>query len=228
MSAARPSWPTPPSTRRGSPRPGPAPTRARSWPRCTLPIFEGGGDHPGNPFIIGSGGDALLCRYKAGRRRLDARDQLTLESAGVFRHYHACLMRTLLVGEVAARQRALHAACAEALAACEAKLQPGTSMGEVLDAHAPAFDGHGLGAHRLNACGYLARRGLIGPSWMDWPMFSSRQPGRALGPDMVFFLHMILMDSEAGLGDDPGRAPRPITERGAEPLSRAPLDLIVR
>ncbi len=36
-------------------------------------IFEGGGDYPGNPFIIGSGRDALLCRYKSGRRRLDAR-----------------------------------------------------------------------------------------------------------------------------------------------------------
>ena len=46
-------------------------------------IFRGGGDYPGNPFIIGSGRDALLCRYKSGRRRLDARDQLTLEFAGV-------------------------------------------------------------------------------------------------------------------------------------------------
>ena len=47
-------------------------------------IFRGGGDYPGNPFIIGSGRDALLCRYKSGRRRLDASDQLTLEFAGVY------------------------------------------------------------------------------------------------------------------------------------------------
>ena len=35
-------------------------------------IFAGGGDYPANEFIIGSGRDALLCRYKSGRRRLDA------------------------------------------------------------------------------------------------------------------------------------------------------------
>ena len=44
---------------------------------------------PANEFIIGSGPDALLCRYKSGRRKLDAEDQLTLEFAGVYRHYHA-------------------------------------------------------------------------------------------------------------------------------------------
>jgi Xaa-Pro aminopeptidase len=188
-------------------------------------IFEGGGDYPGNPFIIGSGRDALLCRYKAGRRRLDARDQLTLEFAGVFRHYHACLMRTLLVGEVPTRQRALHAACAEALAACEAKMQPGTSMGEVFDAHALVFDRHGLSAHRLNACGY-SLGAVYPPSWMDWPMFFHANPVE-IGPGMVFFLHMILMDSEAGLAMTLGRTSL-ITERGPEPLSRARLELIVR
>ena len=32
-------------------------------------VFRGGGDYPGNEFIIGSGRDALLCRYFSGRRR---------------------------------------------------------------------------------------------------------------------------------------------------------------
>ena len=45
-------------------------------------IFAGGGDYPANEFIIGSGRDALLCRYKSGRRKLSASDQLTLELAG--------------------------------------------------------------------------------------------------------------------------------------------------
>src|SRR5215212_8808143 len=34
-------------------------------------VFRAGGDYPGNEFIIGSGRDALLCRYKAGRRVLE-------------------------------------------------------------------------------------------------------------------------------------------------------------
>ena len=164
-------------------------------------IFRGGGDYPGNPFIIGSGRDALLCRYKSGRRRLDARDQLTLEFAGVYRQYHACLMRTLLVGEPGARQRALHAACVEALLACEAKLTPGTPMGEVFDAHAEVFDRHGLGAHRLNACGYSLGT-TYAPSWMDWPMFFHGNPVE-LAPGMVFFLHMILFDRRSGPRHDP-------------------------
>ena len=186
-------------------------------------IFRGGGDYPGNPFIIGSGRDALLCRYKSGRRRLDARDQLTLEFAGVYRQYHACLMRTLLVGAPTARQRALHAACREALLVCEARLVPGTPMGAVFDAHAEVFDRHGLRAHRLNACGY-SLGATYAPSWMDWPMFFHGNPVE-VGPGMVFFLHMIIADSEAGLAMTLGRTSL-ITGRGPEPLSRAPLDLI--
>jgi Xaa-Pro dipeptidase len=186
-------------------------------------IFRGGGDYPGNPFIIGSGRDALLCRYKSGRRRLDASDQLTLEFAGVYRQYHACLMRTLLIGEPNARQRALHAACREALLACEARLSPGTPMGAVFDAHAAVFDRHGLRAHRLNACGYSLGT-TYAPSWMDWPMFFHDNPVE-VGTGMVFFLHMIVFDSEAGLAMTLGRTSL-VTERGAEPLSHASLDLI--
>jgi Xaa-Pro dipeptidase len=186
-------------------------------------IFRGGGDYPGNPFIIGSGRDALLCRYKSGRRRLDASDQLTLEFAGVYRQYHACLMRTLLIGEPNARQRTLHAACREALLACEARLSPGTPMGAVFDAHAAVFDRHGLRAHRLNACGYSLGT-TYAPSWMDWPMFFHDNPVE-VGTGMVFFLHMIVFDSEAGLAMTLGRTSL-VTERGAEPLSHASLDLI--
>ena len=92
--------------RRGASRwPAPAPSRATSSPPCRAPIFRGGGDDPANEFIIGSGHDALLCRYLTGRRKLEQQDQLTLEFAGVYRHYHACLMRTIPIGEPPARQR---------------------------------------------------------------------------------------------------------------------------
>jgi Xaa-Pro aminopeptidase len=188
-------------------------------------VFRGGGDYPGNPFIIGSSQDALLCRYKSGRRKLDPQDQLTLEFAGVWRQYHACLMRTLVIGEPLPRQLAMHAACHEALLACEAKLLPGTAMGEVFDAHARVLDAHGMRAHRLNACGYSLGT-VYAPCWMDWPMFYAANPVE-LGPGMVFFLHMILMDSEAGLAMTLGRTSL-ITARGPEPLSKAPLELILR
>jgi Xaa-Pro dipeptidase len=188
-------------------------------------VLAGGGDYPANPFIIGSGPGALLCRYFTGRRRLDPEDQLTLEFAGVYRQYHACLMRTLLVGRASARHRALHAACVEALAACEAALRPGATMGTVFDAHARVMDAHGLAAHRLNACGY-ALGATYAPSWMDWPMFYAGNPVE-IGPGMVFFLHMIVMDSAAGAAMTLGRTAL-VTAAGAEPLSQAPLELVVR
>ena len=67
-------------------------------------VFRGGGDYPGNEFIVGSGENALLCRYFSGRRKLDLEDQITLEWAGVFRHYHAAMMRTIPVGRVTDQQ----------------------------------------------------------------------------------------------------------------------------
>lgn len=188
-------------------------------------IFSGGGDYPANEFIIGSGRDALLCRYKAGRRRLSKRDQLTLEFAGVYRHYHAAFMRTLIIGEPKKRHIALHVAAAEALAACEAMMKPGRSAGEVFDAHAAVMDAHGLNAHKLNACGYSLGAKFT-PSWMDSPMFYRGNPF-VLKRNMVMFAHMILMDSASGCAMTLGRS-YIIGARGAEPLSKYPLNLIVR
>jgi Xaa-Pro dipeptidase len=188
-------------------------------------VFRGGGDDPANETIIGSGRDALLCRYFTGRRHLDAQDQLTLEFAGVYRHYHACLMRTICLGTVPARQRKMYEVAREALGACEAALRPGAPMAAVFDAHARVIDAHGMSEHRLNACGY-ALGTTFAPNWMDWPMFYAGNPV-ILRPGMVFFLHMIIFDSEAGLAMTLGRTSL-VTEAGAEPLSQAPLDLVVR
>ncbi len=188
-------------------------------------VFQGGGDYPGNPFIIGSGPDALLCRYKSGRRKLDEKDQLTLEFAGVYRQYHACLMRTLVIGEPSTREVAMAAAAEEALLACEEALRPGNVMGTVFDTHAQVMDAHGMRAHRLNACGYSLGT-VYAPCWMDWPMFYTGNPV-IIEANMVFFLHMILMDSEAGLAMCLGRTSI-VTETGADVLSKASIDLLVR
>lgn len=188
-------------------------------------IFEAGGDYPGNPFIIGSGPQALLCRYQSGRRRLDPQDQLTLEIAGVHRHYHAALMRTLVIGRPSAQHERLHEAAHEALLAAEAKLRPGHAMHEVYDAQADVLDRRGLREHRLNACGY-SLGAVYAPSWMDWPMFYAGNPV-VIGAGMVFFLHMILMDSTTGTAVTLGRTSI-VTQQGPESLSRLSLELIVR
>jgi Xaa-Pro dipeptidase len=134
-------------------------------------------------------------------------------------------MRTFLVGEATPRQRAMHAACRDALAVAEERLKPGASMGEVFAAQAGVLDGRAMRPHRLNACGY-SLGAVYAPSWMDWPMFFAGNLVE-LAPGMVFFLHMILMDSEAGVAMTLARTSL-VTERGAEPLSSAPLDLVVK
>ncbi len=188
-------------------------------------IFRGDGDYPGNEFIIGSGPDALLCRYFSGRRHLDAEDQLTLEFAGTFRHYHACLMRTLCIGRASPAQRDMHAAVADALLAAEAALAPGRPIGEVFDAHARVLDAAGYREHRLNACGYSLGT-TFSPNWMDWPMLYHGNPVEA-APGMVFFIHIIVMDSPRGLAMTLGRTSE-VTETGSVPLSAASIDLVVK
>jgi Xaa-Pro dipeptidase len=188
-------------------------------------IFAGGGDYPANEFIIGSGRDALLCRYKAGRRKLSKRDQLTLEFAGVYRHYHAAFMRTLIIGKPSKQHLAMDVAAREALSAVEEQLRPGKTAGDVFAAHARVMDDHGMKAHRLNACGYSLGAKFT-PSWMDVPMFYAGNP-TMLGAGMVFFAHMIVMDSDAQNAFCLGRT-YILGDKKLETVSKASLDMIVR
>jgi len=188
-------------------------------------IYREGGDDPANEFIIGSGNDALLCRYFSGRRHLDPEDQLTLEFGGAYRHYHACLMRTIPIGRVPDRQRDMHKVAVDALYACEDALRPGRPIGEVFDAYARVCDEAGYRAHRMNATGYSLGT-TFAPNWMDWPMFYHGNPEPA-APGMVFFIHIIIFDSEAGIAMTHGRTSL-VTETGSESLSTADVGLVVR
>ncbi|MCC5779164.1 aminopeptidase P family protein [Nitratireductor sp. B36] len=188
-------------------------------------VFAGGGDYPANEFIIGSGEDALLCRYKAGRRKLNKNDQITLEWAGVYHHYHAAMMQTVLTGKVSKRHQELFEAARDALNAVQKTMTPGSTFGDVFDAHARVMETHGLTKHRLNACGYsLGAR--FSPSWMDPQMFyaGNEEP---IAPGMTLFAHMIIMDSDTGSAMCLGRTYL-TTEDAPEPLSRYGLDLITR
>ncbi len=187
-------------------------------------IFRGGGDYPASRFIIGAGEEALLVRNHTGAGPLGNNDQLQLEFGGAYRHYHACMMRTILTGSVDPRHRAMHVACAEALAACQATTKPGATFGDVFDAHARVLDGAGLGEHRLNACGY-SLGAAYPPTWMDWPMFFAGNDV-PIEPNMVLFMHMILLDADSGLAMSLGETVR-VTEAGCERLSRMPWDLVV-
>jgi Xaa-Pro dipeptidase len=188
-------------------------------------IFAGGGDYPANEFIIGSGRDALLCRYKAGRRKLDDRDQLTLEWAGVYRHYHAAMMRTIPIGRATNQHIEMHKVAMDAMQACMQALKPGRPIGEVFDAYAETCDAAGMREHRLNATGYSLGT-TFAPNWMDWPMFYHDNPILA-EPNMVFFLHMILMDSNSGNAMCFGHTVM-VNNSGCKALSKHSMELVVK
>jgi Xaa-Pro dipeptidase len=118
----------------------------------------------------------------------------------------------------------MFAACAEALEACEAALRPGNTVGQVFAAHAEVLTKAGYAGHYLNACGYTMGA-TYPPTWMDWPMVYAGEP-QMLAPNMVFFLHMILLNSDTGLSMSLGETAI-ITEGGCEPISHAPRHLLV-
>ena len=187
-------------------------------------VFKGGGDYPANEYIIGSGKNALLCRYQSEKRKLDEVDQLSIEWAGTYKHYHSAMFRTIVIGKANDKQKKMFSACLEALKACENKLKPGNKLGEVFDVHAEIFDRLGYKKSRMNACGY-SLGATFAPNWMDWPMLYTGN-SIMLSPGMVFFMHMILMDSDNQLAMNLGETYL-LTNSGNERLGKKKLDLVI-
>jgi len=187
-------------------------------------VLEGGGDYPANEYIIGSGHNALLCRYQSEKRILSNTDQLSIEWAGTYKHYHSAMFRTIAVGKSNLKHIKMHQACLEALQNCEKKLIPGNTVGEVFDVHAQTFDNHGYNKSRMNACGY-SLGSTFSPNWMDWPMLYTGNPYKIV-PGNIFFMHMILMDSDNNLAMNLGETYL-VTENGNERLGKQKLDLVV-
>ena len=187
-------------------------------------VLEGGGDYPANEYIIGSGHNALLCRYQAEKRNLSSQDQLSIEWAGTYKHYHSAMFRTIPIGKADPKHVKMHEACVEALKNCEEKLKTGNKVGEVFDVHAKTFDDLGYNKSRMNACGY-SLGSTFSPNWMDWPMLYTGNPYE-IKPGNIFFMHMILMDSDNQLAMNLGETYL-VTENGNERLGKQKLDLVV-
>ncbi len=188
-------------------------------------IFENGGDYPANEFIIGSGHNALLCRYQSEKRVLSNPDQLTIEWAGTYKHYHSAMFRTIPIGKANPKHYKMFDACLEALTKCEKKLVAGNTVGEVFDIHAKTFDNLGYKNSRMNACGY-SLGATFSPNWMDVPPMIFAGNSLILKPGMVFFIHMILMDSDNKLAMNLGETYL-VKEKGNERLGKKKLDLII-
>jgi len=188
-------------------------------------VLAAGGDYSANPFVIGSGADALLIRYKSGRRTLGTDDQMTIDFAGVWHHYHVAMLDTVVIGTPRPRHRELYEAAEEGFAAITAAMRPGNTVGDVYNAHAKVLNDRGMQAFKLNACGY-SLGATFAPTWMDVPMFYNADP-TAIVPNMVLFAQMILMDSETDTAMAIGRSFL-TTEDAPEALSAIPPSFLLR
>ena len=184
----------------------------------SVPILAGGGDPPPSGPVLGSGDRALLIRSATGFRHLDPVDQLTLEFAGSYRRYSACLMRTVSIGKANDHQRRMFDVTNEALAAMTDAARAGRPLGEIDDAHRRVYDAAGYGHARMSACGY-SLGALYRPTWMDVPPMLYSGNMTAAVPGMVLFLHAILIDTPRNLAMSLGHT-IVIGDSGAEVLSR--------
>lgn len=181
-------------------------------------ILAGGGDMPPSGPVMGSGDRALLVRSATGYRHLDPVDQLTIEFAGSYRHYCACLMRTIAVGRGNDKHRRMFEVTREAMAAMTEAARPGNILGHIDDAHRRVYDAAGYGEFRMSACGY-SLGGSFRPTWMDVPPMLYSGNVIPTQPGMVLFLHAILIDAPANLAMSLGHT-IVVGETGAEVLSR--------
>ncbi|KAK3191824.1 hypothetical protein K4F52_002250 [Lecanicillium sp. MT-2017a] len=190
------------------------------WREIVGTVYEGGGDDPANENILVSGNKAVLTRYSTGKDKIER--QVTLEHAAVYKHYHACLMRTIPIGGITKLARRMHEVNVLQMKACMEALKPGREIGDVFEAYARVADDNGFRDQRFNSCGY-SLGATFAPTWMDFPMFVRGQNVVAK-PGMVFFIHIILMDKATDTASSVGQTVE-VTQDGCASLSKLPFCL---
>lgn len=190
------------------------------WREIVGTVYEGGGDDPANENILVSGNKAVLTRYSTGKSKIDR--QLTLEHGAAYKHYHACLMRTVPIGGVTKLARRMFEVNILQMKAAMEALKPGKEIGDVFEAYARVADENGFREQRLSACGY-SMGATFAPTWMDYPMFVRGQNVIAQ-KGMVFFIHIILMDMATDTASSIGQTVE-VTADGCRPLSKLPFCL---
>jgi Xaa-Pro dipeptidase len=193
-------------------------------------IFQNDGDYPGNENIIGSGPGAFMGRYFTGRRHLDQDDELLVEFAGVYRRYHAALMRVIRVGKPISKQIELHNLGVVALQACQAACKVGNPIGDIYR----AFDrtvrssryefGKKRDLGRPFSIGYSLGP-TFAPNWMDYPLLYGDN-SMLIQENMVFFMHMTLRDDERGFNAVPGETVI-VKKDGVERVSSRSLEFMI-
>ena len=186
-------------------------------------MLSKGGDVPPAGPLVNCGHRALYGRSVAGSHVIKNKDQVTIEFASSYLRYTTCIMRTVVVGAVSSIQREMFNVVSDAIMAMTEAAAPNKPLGNIDDAHRKVFDEAGHNVHRFSACGY-SLGATFRPSWMDVPpMIYSGNP-LLCEPGMVFFLHAMLANTDAGYAMSFGHT-LVITDNGREVLSGLPIEL---
>ena len=188
-------------------------------------VLGGGGDMPPNPPLFNSGARAVYGRGVSEPRRLEATDQIVVEYPVAIRRYNVKTEWTILLGQVTDTQRRMFDTVRSTLDRMTAITRPGTTLGEIFDAHAHGLDSAGYAAHRFGATGYPV--GLTySPTSMDVPPMIYAGNPTVCAPGMVLFFHVMLGDSDTGYAAGVGHTVL-VTEGAPELLTGLPDDLTV-
>ena len=188
-------------------------------------VLGGGGDMPPNAPLFNSGARALYGRGVSQPRRLEPIDQIVVEYPVAVRRYNVKTEWTILLGQATDRQRHMFDTVRGTLDRMTSITRPGTTLGEIFDAHAHGLDGAGYAAHRFGATGYSV--GLTyAPTSMDVPPMIYAGNPTVCVPGMVLFFHVMLGDSDTGYAAGVGHTLL-VTQGAPELLTGLPDELTV-
>ncbi|WP_342363726.1 Xaa-Pro peptidase family protein [Terrarubrum flagellatum] len=183
-------------------------------------VLEGGGDMPPNAPLFNSGSRAVYGRGVSAPRRLEPVDQIVVEYPVAYRRYNVKTEWTIILGKASERQRYMYQTARDTLAKMTEIARPGTTLGEIFDAHAAGLDGAGFKAHRFGATGYSVGC-TFAPTSMDVPpMIYSGNP-TICQPGMTLFYHVMIGDSDTGYAMGVGHTLL-VTEGAPEVLTGLP------
>lgn len=190
-------------------------------------MFQRGGTYPAFVPLVRSTRTIAHEHGTWDRYRLQKRDLLFLEMAGCYWRYHAPVGRLVHIGGYRSKAKDIHAVALEALYAAAEALKPGVTADSVYQVWEDRVKRARLPHYARHHCGYIVGIGFP-PSWSGSgvPRGLRRGSPMEIRPGMVFHLMSWLL--RTGRGDSFLSDTVVVTEKGAEFLTHAPRELVVR
>ena len=199
-------------------RPG---TRERDFAiEIEFAMRRGGAEGVSFDTIVASGPMGARPHHRAGDRRLEAGDLVTIDWGAVVDGYASDITRTVAVGHVSDEQRRIYGIVLEAQQRAIAAIRPGRT-GKAIDAIARDFiTSHGYGEAFGHSLGHS-----LGRDVHDGPGFSVRSEALVLAPGMVMTVEPgIYLEDWGGIRIEEDVL---VTETGCEVLTHIPNGLEV-